>query len=47
MPRQGLTVDATNDDELPLSAESSAAMVSCAVQDHLLGKAMPVAHYGR
>jgi Raf kinase inhibitor-like YbhB/YbcL family protein len=33
--------------KLPVAAESSGGMVTSVVQDHLLGKAVFVAHYGR
>jgi hypothetical protein len=33
--------------KLPVGPESSGAMVTSVVQDHLLGKAVFVAHYGR
>lgn len=33
--------------KLPVAAESSGGMVTSVVQDHLLGKAVFIAHYGR
>src|SRR5579863_9857714 len=41
------TVYAVNVAKLPVAPESSGAMVTSVVQDHLLGKAVFVAHYGR
>jgi Raf kinase inhibitor-like YbhB/YbcL family protein len=45
--RYVFTVYAVNVAKLPVAAESSGAMVTSVVQDHLLGKAVFVAHYGR
>jgi Raf kinase inhibitor-like YbhB/YbcL family protein len=41
------TVYAVDVAQLPVPAEASGAMVTSTVQDHLLGKAVFVAHYGR
>jgi Raf kinase inhibitor-like YbhB/YbcL family protein len=45
--RYVFTVYALNVAKLPVAPESSGAMVTSVVQDHLLGKAVFVAHYGR
>ena len=45
--RYVFTVYALNVEKLPVPADSSGAMVTSTVQDHLLGKAVFVAHYGR
>jgi hypothetical protein len=45
--RYVFTVYAVNVAKLPVAPESSGAMVTSVVQDHLLGKAVFVAHYGR
>ncbi len=45
--RYVFTVYAVNVAKLPVGPESSGAMVTSVVQDHLLGKAVFVAHYGR
>src|ERR1700679_3327713 len=45
--RYVFTVYALNVAKLPVPADSSGAMVTSVVQDHLLGKAVFVAHYGR
>jgi Raf kinase inhibitor-like YbhB/YbcL family protein len=45
--RYVFTVYALNVAKLPVPADSSGAMVTSTVQDHLLGKAVLVAHYGR
>lgn len=45
--RYVFTVYAVNVAKLPVGPESSGAMVTSVVQDHLLGKAVYVAHYGR
>lgn len=45
--RYTFTLYALNVATLPVPADSSGAMVVSTVQDHLLGKAVFVAHYGR
>jgi len=45
--RYVFTVYALNVAKLPVAADSSGAMVTSIAQDHLLGKAVFVAHYGR
>lgn len=45
--RYVFTVYALNVAKLPVPAEASGAMVTSVVQEHLLGKAVFVAHYGR
>jgi Raf kinase inhibitor-like YbhB/YbcL family protein len=45
--RYVFTVYALNVAKLPVPADSSGAMVTSIVQEHLLGKAVFVAHYGR
>jgi len=45
--RYVFTVYALNVEKLPVTADSSGAMVTSTAQDHLLGKAVFVAHYGR
>ena len=45
--RYVFTLYALNVAKLPVSADSSGAMITSVVQDHLLGKAVLVAHYGR
>jgi Raf kinase inhibitor-like YbhB/YbcL family protein len=45
--RYVLTIYALNVAKLPVPADSSGAMVTSIVQEHLLGKAVFVAHYGR
>lgn len=45
--RYVFTVYALNVAKLPVAPESSGAMVTSVVQDHLLGKAVFIAHYGR
>jgi Raf kinase inhibitor-like YbhB/YbcL family protein len=45
--RYVFTVYALNVVKLPVPADSSGAMVTSIVQEHLLGKAVFVAHYGR
>ena len=45
--RYVFTVYALNVAKLPVPADSSGAMVTSVAQDHLLGKAVFVAHYGR
>lgn len=45
--RYVFTLYALNVDKLPVTPDSSAAMVTSVTQDHLLGKAVFVAHYGR
>jgi len=45
--RYVFTVYAVNVAKLPVAPEASGAMVTSVVQDHLLGKAVFVAHYGR
>jgi Raf kinase inhibitor-like YbhB/YbcL family protein len=45
--RYVFTVYALNVAKLPVAADSSGAMVTSIVQEHLLGKAVFVAHYGR
>src|SRR6202034_485238 len=45
--RDVFTVYALNVAKLPVPADSSGAMVTSIVQEHLLGKAVFVAHYGR
>ena len=41
------TVYALNVATLPVPAQASGAMVTSVAQDHLLGKAVFTAHYGR
>jgi Raf kinase inhibitor-like YbhB/YbcL family protein len=45
--RYVFTVYALNVAKLPVAPDSSGAMVTSIVQEHLLGKAVFVAHYGR
>ena len=45
--RYTFTIYALNVAKLPIPAESSGAMVVSTAQEHLLGKAVFVAHYGR
>jgi Raf kinase inhibitor-like YbhB/YbcL family protein len=45
--RYVFTVYALNVEKLPVAAHSSGGMVTSVVQDHLLGKAVFIAHYGR
>jgi Raf kinase inhibitor-like YbhB/YbcL family protein len=45
--RYVFTIYALNVAKLPVPADSSGAMVTSVVQEHLLGKAVFVAHYGR
>ena len=45
--RYTFTIYALNVAKLPVPADSSGGMVTSTVQDHLLGKAVFVAHYGR
>jgi Raf kinase inhibitor-like YbhB/YbcL family protein len=45
--RYVFTIYALNVAKLPVPADSSGAMVTSVVQDHLLAKAVFVAHYGR
>jgi Raf kinase inhibitor-like YbhB/YbcL family protein len=45
--RYVFTIYALNVAKLPVAADSSGAMVTSIAQDHLLGKAVLVAHYGR
>ena len=45
--RYVFTVYALNVARLPVPAEASGAMVTSVAQDHLLGKAVFIAHYGR
>jgi Raf kinase inhibitor-like YbhB/YbcL family protein len=45
--RYVFTIYALNVEKLPVPADSSGAMVTSVVQDHLLAKAVFVAHYGR
>src|ERR1700722_13431387 len=45
--RYVFTVYALNVAKLPVAPDSSGAMVTSVAQDHLLGKAVFVAHYGR
>lgn len=45
--RYVFTVYALNVAKLPVAPESSGAMVTSVVQDHLLAKAVFIAHYGR
>jgi Raf kinase inhibitor-like YbhB/YbcL family protein len=45
--RYVFTVYALNIAKLPVAPDSSGAMVTSVAQDHLLGKAVFVAHYGR
>jgi phosphatidylethanolamine-binding protein (PEBP) family uncharacterized protein len=45
--RYVFTVCAVNVTKLPVPAEASGAMVTSTAQEHLLGKAVLVAHHGR
>jgi Raf kinase inhibitor-like YbhB/YbcL family protein len=45
--RYAFTIYALNVAKLPVPADSSGAMVTSIAQDHLLGKAVLVAHFGR
>jgi Raf kinase inhibitor-like YbhB/YbcL family protein len=45
--RYVFTIYALNVAKLPVPADSSGGMVTSVVQDHLLGKAVFIAHYGR
>jgi len=45
--RYVFTIYALNVAKLPVAADSSGTMVTSIAQDHLLGKAVFVAHYGR
>lgn len=45
--RYVFTLYALNVAKLPVAPESSGGMVTSVVQDHLLGKAVFIAHYGR
>ena len=45
--RYVFTIYALNVAQLPVAADSSGAMVTSIAQEHLLGKAVFVAHYGR
>src|SRR6202034_952522 len=45
--RYVFTIYALNVVKLPVAADASGAMVTSTAQDHLLGKAVFVAHYGR
>jgi Raf kinase inhibitor-like YbhB/YbcL family protein len=45
--RYVFTIYALNVAKLPVALDSSGAMVTSVAQDHLLGKAVFVAHYGR
>jgi phosphatidylethanolamine-binding protein (PEBP) family uncharacterized protein len=45
--RYVFTVYALNVPSLPVRAEASGAMVTSIIQEHLLAKAVFVAHYGR
>jgi Raf kinase inhibitor-like YbhB/YbcL family protein len=45
--RYVFTIYALNVAKLPVPADSSGAMVTSVAQDHLFGKAVFVAHYGR
>jgi Raf kinase inhibitor-like YbhB/YbcL family protein len=45
--RYVFTLYALDVEKLPVAAESSGGMVTSVVQDHLLGKAVFIAHYGR
>jgi phosphatidylethanolamine-binding protein (PEBP) family uncharacterized protein len=45
--RDTITIYALNVEKLPVSADSSGAMVTATALDHLLAKAVLVVHYGR
>jgi hypothetical protein len=42
-----VALDRVNVAKLPVPADSSGAMMTSTAQEHLLGKAVLVAHYGR